>query len=91
MLAYQRLCECARYKSAVGVMLSTVLDSHAAAAAAVCRKHNLKVREHSILGPYVDGLSTLAVSSFEVCHFNSHCTPQTECSDNMFHYLLSLF
>ncbi|XP_076348155.1 kinesin-like protein KIF13A [Tachypleus tridentatus] len=26
---------------------------------------NLKVREHSILGPYVDGLSTLAVSSFE--------------------------
>jgi len=32
----------------------------------VGRKHNLKVREHSILGPYVDGLSTLAVSSFEV-------------------------
>jgi len=32
----------------------------------VIRKHNLKVREHSILGPYVDGLSTLAVSSFEV-------------------------
>jgi len=31
-----------------------------------CRKHNLKVREHTILGPYVDGLSTLAVSSFEV-------------------------
>ena len=30
------------------------------------RKHNLKVREHTILGPYVDGLSTLAVSSFEV-------------------------
>lgn len=29
-------------------------------------KHNLKVREHNILGPYVDGLSTLAVSSFEV-------------------------
>jgi len=29
-------------------------------------KHNLKVREHTILGPYVDGLSTLAVSSFEV-------------------------
>ena len=30
------------------------------------RKHNLRVREHNILGPYVDGLSTLAVSSFEV-------------------------
>jgi len=30
------------------------------------RKHNLRVREHNILGPYVDDLSTLAVSSFEV-------------------------
>lgn len=28
-------------------------------------KTNLKVREHNILGPYVDGLSKLAVSSFE--------------------------
>ncbi|RWS24427.1 hypothetical protein B4U80_08563, partial [Leptotrombidium deliense] len=28
-------------------------------------KQNLRVREHNILGPYVDGLSTLAVSSFE--------------------------
>ncbi|ELT98484.1 hypothetical protein CAPTEDRAFT_205599 [Capitella teleta] len=28
-------------------------------------KHNLKVREHKILGPYVDGLSTLAVSSYK--------------------------
>lgn len=28
-------------------------------------KQNLKVREHNILGPYVDGLSKLAVSSFE--------------------------
>lgn len=28
-------------------------------------RHSLKVREHNILGPYVDGLSTLAVSSFE--------------------------
>ncbi|XP_070533072.1 kinesin-like protein KIF13A isoform X2 [Ptychodera flava] len=28
-------------------------------------KTNLKVREHKIYGPYVDGLSTLAVSSFE--------------------------
>lgn len=28
-------------------------------------RHTLKVREHNILGPYVDGLSTLAVSSFE--------------------------
>lgn len=32
-----------------------------------CRsKQNLKVREHNILGPYVDGLSMLAVASFEV-------------------------
>ena len=28
------------------------------------KKQNLRVREHNILGPYVDGLSTLAVSSF---------------------------
>ncbi|XP_071144452.1 kinesin-like protein KIF13A [Mytilus edulis] len=28
-------------------------------------KQNLKVREHNILGPYVDGLSQLAVASFE--------------------------
>ncbi|XP_054157934.1 kinesin-like protein KIF13B [Oppia nitens] len=28
-------------------------------------KQNLKVREHNLLGPYVDGLSTLAVSSFK--------------------------
>ncbi|RWS12238.1 kinesin-like protein KIF13A, partial [Dinothrombium tinctorium] len=28
-------------------------------------KQNLRVREHNLLGPYVDGLSTLAVSSFE--------------------------
>ncbi|XP_071504445.1 kinesin-like protein KIF13A [Diadema antillarum] len=28
-------------------------------------KQNLKVREHKIYGPYVDGLSTLAVSSFQ--------------------------
>eukprot|EP00057_Strongylocentrotus_purpuratus_P008261 XP_011662735.1 PREDICTED: kinesin-like protein KIF13A isoform X3 [Strongylocentrotus purpuratus] len=28
-------------------------------------KQSLKVREHKIYGPYVDGLSTLAVSSFE--------------------------
>ncbi|KAL5013425.1 hypothetical protein ScPMuIL_007695, partial [Solemya velum] len=27
-------------------------------------KQNLRVREHNILGPYVDGLSTLVVSSF---------------------------
>jgi len=29
-------------------------------------KHSLKVREHNVLGPYVDGLSQLAVSSFLV-------------------------
>ncbi|XP_052250414.1 kinesin-like protein KIF13B isoform X2 [Dreissena polymorpha] len=28
-------------------------------------KQNLKVREHNILGPYVDGLSTLLVTSFQ--------------------------
>ena len=28
-------------------------------------KHGLKVREHSVLGPYVDGLSQLAVSSYQ--------------------------
>uniref|UniRef100_A0A1I7XVT8 Kinesin motor domain-containing protein n=1 Tax=Heterorhabditis bacteriophora TaxID=37862 RepID=A0A1I7XVT8_HETBA len=28
-------------------------------------KHHLKVREHKILGPMVDGLSILAVNSFE--------------------------
>ncbi|XP_064651713.1 kinesin-like protein KIF13A isoform X3 [Lineus longissimus] len=28
-------------------------------------KHNLRVREHNILGPYVDGLSQLVVTSFE--------------------------
>jgi hypothetical protein len=29
-------------------------------------KQNLKVREHKLLGPYVDGLSQLAVSSYKV-------------------------
>ncbi|XP_040583928.1 kinesin-like protein KIF13A isoform X2 [Lepeophtheirus salmonis] len=28
-------------------------------------KHGLKVREHTVLGPYVDGLSQLAVSSYK--------------------------
>ncbi|XP_078664799.1 kinesin-like protein KIF13A isoform X7 [Branchiostoma floridae x Branchiostoma belcheri] len=28
-------------------------------------KHNLKVREHKILGPYVDGLQVLAVTKYE--------------------------
>lgn len=28
-------------------------------------KQSLKVREHNVLGPYVDGLSQLAVTSFE--------------------------
>jgi kinesin family protein 13 len=30
-------------------------------------KQSLKVREHNVLGPYVDGLSQLAVTSFQVC------------------------
>ena len=29
-------------------------------------KQSLKVREHNVLGPYVDGLSRLAVTSFQV-------------------------
>ena len=29
-------------------------------------KHSLKVREHKVLGPYVDGLTKLVVSSFQV-------------------------
>ena len=52
----------------------------------VCRKHNLKVREHSILGPYVDGLSTLAVSSFKVAWHHTrrpvssaHCVSVLAC------------
>lgn len=32
-------------------------------------KHNLKVREHAALGPYVDGLSKLLVNSFGVSTF----------------------
>lgn len=32
-------------------------------------KQSLKVREHNVLGPYVDGLSQLAVSSFQVLLF----------------------
>ena len=28
-------------------------------------KHSLKVREHSVLGPYVDGLALLAVTSYK--------------------------
>jgi hypothetical protein len=30
-------------------------------------KQSLRVREHNVLGPYVDGLSQLAVTSFQVC------------------------
>lgn len=32
-------------------------------------KQSLKVREHNVLGPYVDGLSQLAVTSFQVWSF----------------------
>lgn len=31
-------------------------------------KQSLRVREHNVLGPYVDGLSQLAVASFEDIH-----------------------
>lgn len=34
-------------------------------------KQSLKVREHNVLGPYVDGLSQLAVTSFQVINFPS--------------------
>lgn len=33
-------------------------------------RHALRVREHNVLGPYVDGLSRLAVTSFKVLHYN---------------------
>ena len=37
-------------------------------------KQNLKVREHKLLGPYVDGLSKLVVSSFMVsCYETNFC------------------
>lgn len=32
-------------------------------------RQTLKVREHSVLGPYVDGLSKLAVTSYKVTAF----------------------
>ena len=34
-------------------------------------KQCLKVREHNVLGPYVDGLSQLAVTAFQVCKLQS--------------------
>lgn len=36
-------------------------------------KQSLKVREHNVLGPYVDGLSQLAVTSFQVIFFHLLC------------------
>lgn len=33
-------------------------------------RQTLKVREHSVLGPYVDGLSKLAVTSYKVTAFS---------------------
>ena len=33
-------------------------------------KNNLKVREHKLLGPYVDGLSQLAVTTYKVRELN---------------------
>lgn len=35
-------------------------------------KQSLKVREHVVLGPYVDGLSRLAVTSFKVSRYYTH-------------------
>ena len=35
-------------------------------------KQSLRVREHNVLGPYVDGLSQLAVTSFEVIIISLH-------------------
>ena len=37
-------------------------------------KAGLKVREHNVLGPYVDGLGQLAVISFQV-NFMRYCSP----------------
>ena len=38
-------------------------------------KSGLKVREHHLLGPYVDGLSKLAVTSFKVSRFIFNLSP----------------
>lgn len=35
-------------------------------------KAGLKVRENKVLGPYVDGLSQLAVVSYQVHHLSIH-------------------
>lgn len=40
-------------------------------------KQSLKVREHNVLGPYVDGLSQLAVTSFQVGRCNERNTGNT--------------
>ena len=32
----------------------------------------LRVREHNVLGPYVDGLSRLAVANYKVLQANLH-------------------
>ena len=37
-------------------------------------KSSLKVREHKSLGPYVENLSNLAVSSFKVSSTTNHMT-----------------
>lgn len=42
-------------------------------------KHNLKVREHKTLGPYVEGLSTLAVRSFWVTTRDVSSISSTRC------------
>uniref|UniRef100_A0A8B9GMY0 Kinesin-like protein unc-104 n=1 Tax=Astyanax mexicanus TaxID=7994 RepID=A0A8B9GMY0_ASTMX len=45
-------------------------------------RQSLKVREHKVLGPYVDGLSQLAVTSFEtscVCAFARQCDVSCVC------------
>lgn len=52
-------------------------------------KQSLKVREHNVLGPYVDGLSQLAVTSFQVC--DNPLTNPTGSLDRCEQYRLTIY
>lgn len=52
-------------------------------------KQSLKVREHNVLGPYVDGLSQLAVTSFEVSAFCFYWV-NFFVNESVVHYLLRI-
>lgn len=45
-------------------------------------KQSLKVREHNVLGPYVDGLSQLAVTSFQVSYERAKSCASNKPSSN---------